>query len=51
MMGHIDPLQGKLFYVNLNIDKHIRMDHSLRKIDQFIDFDFVYNEIKDQSLF
>ena len=48
MMGHIDPLQGKLFYAHLNIDKHIRMDHSLRKTDQFIDFDFVYNEIKDQ---
>src|SRR3989338_2148496 len=43
-----DPLQCKLFYANLNIDKRIRIDHPLRKIDQFIDFNFVSKEVKDK---
>lgn len=30
MMGHQDPLQSKLFYTDLNIDKRIRTDHPLR---------------------
>lgn len=48
MMGRLDPLQSKLFYANLNIDKRIRIDHPLRKIDQLIDFDFVSEEVKDK---
>jgi len=48
MMGQQDPLQSKLFYANLNIDKRIRIDRPLRKIDQFIDFDFVSKEVKDK---
>src|SRR3990172_3739580 len=48
MMGQQDPLQCKLFYANLNIDKRIRIDHPLRKIDQFIDFNFVSKEVKDK---
>lgn len=48
MMGYQDPLQGKLFYVGINLEKRIRKDHPLRKIDQFIDFDFVYKEVADK---
>lgn len=47
-MGHQDPLQGKLFYASLNIDKRIRINYPLRKIDQFIDFYFVSEEVKDK---
>lgn len=48
MMGYQDPLQGKLFYAGINLEKRIRKDHPLRKIDQFIDFDFVYKEVADK---
>ena len=43
MMGIQEPPQGKLFYTNINLDKRIRDSHPLRKIDQFIEFDFAYN--------
>ena len=48
MMGYEDPLQSKFFYANLNIEKRIRKDHPLRKIEQFIDFKFVYEEVKNK---
>ena len=44
MMGVQQP-QNSLFY-NLNLDKRIRVDHPLRKINQLIDFDFIYDEVK-----
>jgi len=46
MMGKQSPLQGKLFYSNINIDKRVRENHPLRKIDAMIDFDFVYDEVE-----
>ena len=48
MMGYQATPQGKLFYANLCIDRRVRPDHSLRKIDQLIDFEFVYNEVADK---
>jgi transposase len=48
MMGVQDPPQGKLYYTNFNLDKRIRPNHPLRKIDQLIDFDFVYQEVADK---
>ncbi|MBN2897322.1 MAG: IS1182 family transposase, partial [Clostridia bacterium] len=30
-----------------NLDKRIRHDHTLRKIQEKIDFDFIYDEVKD----
>lgn len=48
MMGYQATPQGKLFYANLNIDRRVRPDHPLRKIDQLIDFDFVYKEVADK---
>lgn len=48
MMGYQTRLQNKLFYTNLNLDQRIRKDHILRKINACIDFDFIYNEVKDK---
>jgi transposase len=47
MMGYQDPPQGKLFYTSINLEKRIRVDHPLRRIDQLIDFDFIYKEVED----
>lgn len=48
MMGYQATPQGKLFYANLSIDRRVRLDHPLRKIDQLIDFEFVYKEVADK---
>ena len=47
MMGRQQDQQNKLFYTRLNLDKRIRKDHLLRQINRHIEFDFVYNEVKD----
>jgi len=47
MMGHQPDYQNKLFITGFNLDKRIRDDHPLRKIREKIDFDFIYNEVKD----
>jgi transposase len=48
MMGVQDPPQGKLYYTHFNLEKRIRPDHPLRRIDQLIDFDFIYQEVADK---
>jgi transposase len=48
MMSYEDPPQRKLFYIGVNIDKRIRKNHPLRKIQELIDFDFIYNEVRDK---
>ena len=48
MMGRQQRVQRKLFYTKLNLDQRIRKDHILRKVNTYIDFDFIYNEVKDQ---
>ena len=45
MMGVQDPPQGKLYYTNFNLDQRIRANHPLCRIDQLIDFDFIYREV------
>ena len=47
MMGHQPIYQNKLFITGFNLDKRIRQDHPLRKILEKIDFDFIYDEVKD----
>lgn len=47
MMGRQPDYQDKLFISGFNLDKRIRKDHILRKIDQKIDFDFIYDEVKE----
>jgi len=48
MMSYQDPPQSKLFYIGVNLDKRIRKNHPLRKIRELIDFDFIYNEVRDK---
>lgn len=47
MMGMQQPPQSSLFYVGINIEKRIRSNHPLRKVNELVDFDFAYNEVKD----
>lgn len=47
MMGRQPPYQHKFFVSGFNLDKRIRKDHILRKIAEKIDFDFIYEEVKD----
>lgn len=48
MMGRQQRVQRKLFYTKLNLDQRIRKDHILRKVNTYIDFDFIYNEVKNR---
>ncbi len=47
MMGRAPKVQKKLFYTKFNLDRRIRKDHILRKIDKHTNFDFIYNQVKD----
>jgi len=47
MMDHQSGFQPKLFYYNANLEKRVPLNHILRKIQQTIDFDFIYHEVKD----
>lgn len=48
MMGRQQRVQKKLFYTKLDLDQRIRKDHILRKVNSYIDFDFIYNEVKER---
>jgi transposase/uncharacterized protein (UPF0179 family) len=47
MMGRQERVQRKLFYTKLNLEQRIPKDHILRKVAKYIDFDFIYKEVKD----
>ena len=47
MMGRQPDYQNKFFVTGFNLDKRVRKDHPLRKIQEKIDFDFIYKEVKD----
>jgi transposase len=47
MMGHQPPLQPKLFYHHVNLEQRVPQNHILRKVHEKIDFDFIYNEVRD----
>lgn len=47
MMGVQQSPQNNLFYYGINLDKRVRANHPLRKVNQLIDFDFIYDEVKD----
>ena len=42
MMGYQPGFQPKLFYHQINLDQRVPKDHLLRKIQEKIDFDFIY---------
>ena len=47
MMGYQNDFQPKLFYNSINFDERIPANHILRKMRSRIDFDFIYQEVKD----
>lgn len=47
MMGYQSDLQPKLFYHSINLEERIPANHILRKIRGRIDFEFIYQEVKD----
>ena len=47
MMGQESRFQPKLFYHQINLEQRVSKSHLLRKIQEQIDFDFVYDEVKD----
>jgi transposase len=46
-MGFQKDLQPKLFYHSVNLDERIPANHILRKMRSQIDFDFIYQEVKE----
>ena len=47
MMGQHSDNQPKLFYYNISLEERVPQNHVLRKIREKIDFDFIYQEVKD----
>jgi len=47
MMGRQPNYQHKLFVTGFNLNNRIRNDHPLRKIQEKIDFHFIYGEVED----
>ena len=47
MMGHQPDYQHKLFVTGFNLNNRIRNDHPLRKIQEKINFHFIYEEVED----
>jgi transposase len=46
-MGHEGGFQSKLFYHQISLEQRVPKHHILRKIQEQIDFDFIYHEVKD----
>jgi transposase len=46
MMGVQEQPQNSLFHFGVNLDKRIRNNHPLRKVNELIDFHFVYKDVK-----
>jgi transposase len=47
MMGREPQRQPSLFYTRFNLEQRISPNHPLRAIDRIIDFDFIYDEVRD----
>jgi len=47
MMGQEGSFQPKLFFHQINLDQRVPKDHLLRKIQEMVDFGFIYGEVKD----
>lgn len=47
MLGYQADVQPKLFYHLINLDERIPANSVLRKIRGLIDFDFIYQEVRD----
>lgn len=47
MMGEQTGLQPKIFYPHMNLEQRVPRTHLLRKIQEQIDFNFIYAEVRD----
>lgn len=47
MMGYHPPPHENLFLYHVYLEDRVRRDHPLRRIGELIDFDFLYEEVKD----
>lgn len=48
MMGRNESPKDSLFLYNIYLEERVRKDHPLRKIQEMIDFSFIYKEVKDK---
>jgi len=48
MMGRHDTPRDNLFLYNIYLEDRVRKDHTLRRIKELIDFNFVYKEVEDK---
>jgi transposase len=46
MMGHQTAYQHKFFVTGFSLEKRVRKDHLLRRIQENIDFEFIYKEVE-----
>ena len=47
MMGHQSPPQDPLFSVTFQLETRVRTDHPLRRVNDLVDFYFIYDEVAD----
>jgi len=48
MMGYQPLPQENLFYTNVILEERVRKNHPLRRINELIDFEFIYKEVHDK---
>lgn len=46
MMSYQSPPGDHLFSFNVQLETRVRKDHPLRKINELVDFDFIYKEVE-----
>ena len=47
MMGYQPPPQPQLFYTRFSLERRVRSNHPLRKIEGLVDLNFVYKEVNE----
>lgn len=47
-MGYQTSPQENLFYTNIILEERVRKNHPLRRINELIDFEFIYKEVHDR---
>ena len=47
MMGEQTGIQPKIFYPHMNLEQRVPRTHLLRRIQEEIDFNFIYAEVRD----
>ena len=46
MMSHQPPPNNPFFSFHVQLETRVRKDHPLRKIEELIDFDFIYKQVE-----